>query len=130
MAFLDETGLAELWKLIQDEDADVAALVNTKAKIVTGSYAGTGASGYTRTITIGFKPKFVMVSIASLNVSRDGSQGFVIWHDGVSGFYVCEGNGSALIRTTPLDAGFTINNASSNAVFNVSGTTYYYVAIG
>ena len=42
MAFLDETGLAELWKLIQAEDEKLADAISAAPKVATGSYVGTG----------------------------------------------------------------------------------------
>lgn len=52
MAFLDETGLAELWSLVKAEDAK-------KVQMVTGSYTGTGTK--TKSLTFDFVPKFVLV---------------------------------------------------------------------
>ena len=46
MAFLDETGLAELWSLIKGEDAEfLASALSADVKIGTGSYTGTGTYG-------------------------------------------------------------------------------------
>ena len=60
MAFLDETGLAELWSLIRAEDAKLAA---ADVKIATGSYAGTYLYGETNAIslTFDFVPKFIII---------------------------------------------------------------------
>ena len=69
MAFLDETGLAELWSLVKAEDAEVLA---SCAKIVHGSYTGGNKSGssYPNSLTFGFEPKVVFVGWpASYNTS-------------------------------------------------------------
>lgn len=53
MAFLDETGLAELWSLVRSADV----------KIETGSYVGTGKYGESNpnSITFSFAPKMVFM---------------------------------------------------------------------
>jgi len=57
MAFLDETGLAELWSLITARDL----------KIATGSYQGTGTYGKSNpnTLTFDFQPKVLLVWVQS-----------------------------------------------------------------
>ena len=56
MAFLDETGLAELWSLVKAEDAK-------GVKIAAGSYVGTGTYGSSNpnSLTFDFVPKIVML---------------------------------------------------------------------
>lgn len=62
MAFLDETGLGELWSLIKAEDAK-------GAKIATVSYAGTETYGKDNpnSVTFDFAPDFVMFTGYTLN---------------------------------------------------------------
>lgn len=58
MAFLDETGLAELWKLIGENDIRVA----------TGSYVGVYSYGHTATtndIVLPFAPKLMFLTWGS-----------------------------------------------------------------
>lgn len=56
MAYLDETGLAELWRLIKAEDAKAP-------KIATGSYVGTGTYGSSNpcSLTFDFVPTIIFV---------------------------------------------------------------------
>lgn len=63
MAFLDETGLTELWKLIKARDDVVTTLANTKCQIETGSYVGTGKYGSSNptSLTFNFVPKLVII---------------------------------------------------------------------
>lgn len=67
MAFLDETGLAELWALIQAEDNEVSttltALANSKGMISMWSYTGTGTFGADNpcSLTFDFVPKLIIM---------------------------------------------------------------------
>ena len=54
MAFLDETGLAELWSLVRNADV----------KLATGTYTGTGTYGTNNknSLAFDFEPKVVIIA--------------------------------------------------------------------
>ena len=84
MAFLDETGLAELWALIQAEDETLANNISLCPKYAVGSYTGTGKSSYSGninpvTLTFGFKPKFLIICGAAFAVGAIG-QNLAAYH--------------------------------------------------
>ena len=62
MAFLDETGLAELWSLISSVDDVLAADITQRAKFESGSYSGT--STHEKKFTFSFVPKFLIISMS------------------------------------------------------------------
>lgn len=139
MAFLDETGLAELWSLICEKVDGLTADDVGAVKVVTGSYTGTGEENYTRTLTFGFMPRLVIVTCAEVRL--DTTSGWIIYINGVkSNTYVCDSYSSnyrATIYFTVTDTGVNIrtyastgNPAGDRRVFNNSGKTYNYVAIG
>lgn len=107
--------------------ADSAA---SGAKIVQGSYVGTGE--LSKTITLGFKPKLLI--LAQLT-SEDGlpSQAFpavnVLFYMGQSKLYtgeLLEPNGTISISET----GITLVGDDAAANFNLTSTTYRYVGVG
>ena len=77
MAFLDETGLAELWSLTKN-------LANSKARVQSISYTGTGTlatSSSPKTMTFSFTPKIV-IGLARVSTSKGTIQGL---DDGADG---------------------------------------------
>lgn len=77
MAFLDETGLAELWSLIKAEDAKLT-------KMAVGTYAGTipvngNGGSFSKTITVGFKPQFAMIMGCNYVKYQNGSTWLANW---------------------------------------------------
>lgn len=108
------------------------------AKIVTGSYVGTGTYGSSNpnSLTFDFTPKFVLLGIS---ISRtffgvnNGVENFVIlpWGTATGFYYLSNGNASYY---NPLvfegDTMSWYNETNVAYQLNNSGTTYYYVAIG
>lgn len=144
--FLDETGLAELWSIIKA----------SSARVVTGTYTGTGTYGSSNkcTLTFDFAPKLVIVSEShmgagfgtSFNSVYGGAMVAVRHTTGVYGtgrLASKEGgtpNSSKEVRHTFTwgDKSFSWYTYTQiagyydtpNAQYNASGTTYYYLAIG
>lgn len=130
MAFLDETGLAELWKLIQAEDAEAVA---DKAKIATGSYTGTGTYGASNpnSLTFDFVPK-VILFFSSASVIYAGINNYpliLLWGTTTQFGTTSSGTDKYSIVTY---SGNTMSwySLGTAGQFNVSGTTYKWVAIG
>lgn len=131
MAFLDETGLAELWELIKAEDAK-------KAKISMGSYTGTGTAGSANpnSLTFDFEPKLVIVGgYNTANYTGTTLSGFsaaffmAIWGKEVS---------LSADQHTKMTLSFSGNTMSwyndggsmGESQFNNEGSVYNYIAIG
>lgn len=137
MAFLDETGLAELWSLIQESDAELARADVTFA---VGSYTGTGTYGSSNpnSLTFDFVPKVVFIV-------PDGSHsngGMILLYGatkfgGFGTFYTTSGtvsagqcnitwNGTTVSWYNPASS---INDAAIyEAQQNKSGMVYRYLA--
>ena len=87
---------------------------------VTGTYTGDGSTT-DRTITLGFKPKFVIISGSSRSTSAASEQ---VLRFGMAG---PTGDSSTLIWIT--DTGFRVtNNGFKYPDLNVIGCTYTYLA--
>lgn len=141
MAFLDETGLAELWELIKAED-------EKGAKIATGSYTGTGKYGSSNpcSLTFDFVPKaFIVFQSETRTAGEYMYPGFQIWVAGspwMFGFYWDEmptapTNYSSnsvhyfiVSSMSAADKTLTYYNNVAYTQFNNSGMTYRYIAIG
>ena len=150
MAFLDETGLAELWALVKAKDAGVLGVANGKAQIATGSYVGTGKGGSDNpsSLTFGFEPKFMW--LFRDNYSPPGSGSGSHWYgrggpylfmkgaskipslayEGGTIYFTFSGNSVTWYSTAWDYAGAGESITCAPAQMNASGTTYYYVAIG
>lgn len=119
MAFLDETGLAELWSRADD----------TFGRMEYGSYVGTDEA--TKTITVGFRPKlFMLVGLAMEYFYFKVDDGNTFWfsHDDAS-------NGGELLRGSVTDTGIQITAGGNKGPFgnngaNASGATYNWIAFG
>lgn len=123
MAFLDETGLAELWNLIRAEDA----------QIVTGSYVGTGNydANYPNSINLGFDAKLIFIMPATITDTSSKSTywGLMMPMQGKA-MVDSTGNSRSIYNIT---SGGGVVSWYTNLVanqLNQSGVTYYYVAIG
>ena len=136
MAFLDETGLAELWSLIKAEDAKAP-------KVVVGTYVGTGTYGSSNpvTVNVGFAPKLFMVQqsygyngysaynpgqvwlrgaeYGSLDGEVQGYPAKLTWSD----------TGVSWYDTMSYGTG-TAESVKADGQLNSSGQTYRYIAIG
>lgn len=134
MAFLDETGLAELWKLVKAEDAKMP-------KFAMGSYAGTGTygTGNSCSLTFDFTPQLVIFanSYASIDgddfktrprlfpmAVRPSSLGFL--YDSSSSNV----NTKHTVITWRDDGLSWYNEKSASVQLNASGQTYNYIAFG
>ena len=145
MAFLDETGLAELWSLIRaedgklaDADAVITALANTKAQIASGSYTGAGntvcGSSNARSLTFPFAPKMVWIS----SVNGGGTLVFyplVLTSSYTSnGYQYCSANNQMSYHASGYAkvSGNTLSwyHESSGSLQGNNFGTFYYVAIG
>ena len=126
MAFLDETGLSELWSLIRDADV----------KIQTGTYTGTGVCGASNpnTLTFDIVPKVVIVSYHPTN----NDQRIAIFFRGVTTVYNYAGYGNYAMADGQLSVTWGEKSlgwySSGNAVntyrqMNDSGQVGYYIAI-
>ena len=115
--------------------------LTTGAKIATGSYTGNGSeygSGITKSITCGFKPKFVMIYTGvGLQPSSSGEYWIesFIWTTGVttqqiSYYYSNRDRSSVLSAMTATSTGLRWSASSSTVAFNISNKTYYWLAIG
>lgn len=121
MAFLDETGLAELWSLIKAEDAK-------GAKIATGSYKGTGTSGASNPckLTFNFTPKVVMI--------YGGDTGYMpcafpyMWGSAYMSLQLASYDFLCEVTVSGNTMSWYYNDAAWQ--LNASGKTYQYVAIG
>jgi hypothetical protein len=111
---------------------------NNAPKLAVGSYTGTGTygSGKTVSLTFGFKPKCMIIFAPETNIH-------LIWNNtlskttaissGSSGapYYVYYTQSSNGISWYTDAAGFTgASTEGPKANMNVSGTVYYYIAIG
>lgn len=129
-------GLAALWELIKAEDKAVADIANSKVNVVTGTYTGNGAAS--RTISLGFKPR-VVILLGNIFGHAFTNQNYL--HPPV--FITSERSpvkySISSVGYSPLaslaDSGFTVHYYDENGTgkgyvyCNVSGRVYYYIAI-
>lgn len=105
--------------------------------IASGSYVGTGANAQTKTITVGFKPRFAMIAengfgfaASKASSAADGNlHDVIIWCEGISTVDTTAGWVGDEIAFTQTDTGLKIKSAEY-AEFNAASTTYYYVLFG
>lgn len=144
MAFLDETGLAELWSLVRTADV----------KIETGSYTGTGTycEDNPNSLTFSFVPKVIIIdraysksnSSSNKNTSRIGLSVFFAgrtkWlmdkYAVSAGSYSWADECSVTVTGTTVSwycealTGMYANTHSGAEQLNASGVVYNYIAIG
>ena len=102
------------------QTAASAAFTPTNMPYVTGTYTGDGSTT-DRTITLGFKPKFVIIS--GMSRGSNESSDSLYWF-GMFG----EGNVSSDIGTL-TNSGFTVRNSSyTYPKLNNSNCEYSYIA--
>lgn len=128
MAFLDEVGLAELWSLIREEDAEaIKSATSSRPRTVTGTYSGSGDK--TKTLTFDGEVVYLIVTgrwgyynspedhySMVLNPDSGGYGDQVASSGAVSGDITKSGNGITWAGGSAIEAG------------NVSGYTYHYIA--
>lgn len=104
----------------------------TAPKIETGSYVGTGTYGESNpnTLTFGFVPRLVMVSpTASGFIDNTLSKPF-LWFEGITSVLdKANGYNNNVTRDGNTISWYTGASYPLNQ-FNISGTSYYYIAIG
>lgn len=127
--FLDEAGLDELWALVKTQDGVVEALANTKAKIATGSYKGTGGSGSAKkvTLTVDFEPKFVAVSREGDAVQRRMAN--VVKNGVTLRTSTCSASGTDTYIVGGSNS-VSFYSTNVNDMMNVSNATYHWVIFG
>ena len=110
----------------------IEALQNGGLQIAYGSYSGTGSagSGNRNTLNFSFAPKLVIVA----HNSASGADGVMIMVRGQSTVSSCGSNGSGGCSCIWSGTGVTwyATSSTNNVVnqMNMSGHSYYYVAIG
>lgn len=110
-----------------DVDSEIASALTGFARIETGSYVGTGTYGADNpnTLTFGFAPKLVIIN--------NGDYQGVCWIYGTTGMMSME-NGNLSIMSSIKDKTLSWYSTSSSSSdfkqLNISGRTYYYLAIG
>lgn len=127
-------GLAALWELIKAEDSKIndalTAAVAEKAKVVTGTYTGNGAAS--RTVSLGAKPKVVIVFQAPGTQPYVAIDGLTIQDTvGIAGgqksFNAVAIVSNGFKTTKGTGSGTTGNTMTSNPC-NYADTTYFYYA--
>lgn len=111
----------------------VANAAAAGAKIATGSYVGTGAygSGNKNSLTFSFQPKLVVIGRANAMSAADT----MIMVRGQGQVSNCGSNGGgnycfATWSGNSVSWYATDSNNGSSYQMNISGFTYYYIAIG
>jgi hypothetical protein len=138
MAFLDETGLAELWSLIRGADN---AVFNSVSKIAAGSYTGTGTHGESNptSLTFDFAPKILFVKQRTTSGWRMelNSMAWInamLWTHGMTQCEVYSTAHSRVKIETVTVNGNTISwydgASAPGCQLNTSAAIYDYVAFG
>lgn len=127
MAFLDETGLAELWKLIKAEDAST---ISGSPKIETGSYTGTGYNDgeHGTSVTLNFRHSPFAVLISTTN-SYPQTQVLVRGSTRAGGDAAQNGNVTTTLTWGEKSLVIKTDYYKVAAGFNVSGHVYNYYAM-
>ena len=105
---------------------------STIAKIATGSYTGAGGTSSTKTksLTFPFKPRFLVVAISGQFVNIISQGNCIAWMYGMTKMandVPCTYNGG---NTISWSCSSTVQDDRPSHRMDVSGTTYYYLAIG
>lgn len=96
-----------------------------------GSYTGTGSAG--NTVTLGFRPRWVMIkrtdsanSWAIIDSARDTSDPYskILWADLAD----AEAEGGTTTALSFSDTGFSMSTSATGSSINASGGTYIYMA--
>ena len=103
-------------------DSAVAAL-NGRLEVKAGSYAGDGAAS--RTVSLGFTPKAVLVE--SADGQRTTSGGGVYGGIALPGLPVTHYTG--VVGLSIVSGGFRVGYTQYKANLNESGHTFYYIAL-
>lgn len=131
MAFLDETGLAEVWALAGEKFGQVAV----------GSYTGTGSAGSSskNSLTFDFEPKIVFITAENIHTTTlvNGRTIGPSWSSNAAsgGSITTEFSGNTVTWYCHNAAIWSGNesfggNLTAENQLNSSGVVYRYVAIG
>lgn len=104
----------------------------TAPKIETGSYVGTGTYGASNpnTLTFGFVPRLVMVSPTASGFTDNTLSKPFLWFEGITSVLdKAYGYNNNVTREGNTISWYTGASYPLNQ-FNISGTIYYYIAIG
>jgi hypothetical protein len=122
-------GLAQLWTLIKAQDSNVLNVANTKARIVTGSYTGTGKYGSSNKNRLTFEhiPKVLLIQWRD---APYGSDTFLILN-GATKCANIDATGSMALCYLTFGANYVewYNENNANSQANTQGAVYNYVAI-
>ena len=127
--------LALIKTLIDSNYSELSSLANSKAKIATGSYVGTGAFNGSETnsaltyITVGFTPKFFLLTNNGQAIVAIGQNiGFCVLGNNVHGLDISHVSPS-IVTWGPTIALSVTYSLGASGQFNDSGRTYYWIAI-
>lgn len=129
MAFLDETGLAELWSIIKEKDDALAA---SDAVFASGSITPAARFDYV-TVDIGFVPDMVIIGNTA-GGKQDGPNteqvsGGILWNmDGNTVIYVTQNYGSGQ-RVDVKVNGSVISATYSQNPSSYGTLTAYWLAV-
>lgn len=113
-------------------NTEITSALSGFARIETGSYVGTGTYGASNpnTLTFGFVPRLVMVSPTASGFTDNTLSKPFLWFEGITSVLdKANGFNNNVTREGNTISWYTNASYPLNQ-FNISGTTYYYIAIG
>ena len=140
-----KTMMNDNWDLIDQFAGDTKADIDKKAKIATGSYVGSSSS--TKTISLPFEPKLVVVQSEMIKNSGgfDAGTDICFFNGSPYGMFLSSRTISGAQRYHPVftwvnfsvsSSSITMTGGTGNSVsadmsaMNETGKTYHYVAVG
>lgn len=129
-------GLASEDPTVNEALMEIFNTANSKARIVTGNYVGTGTYGPKNpcSLTFDFTPKIVLMHMSGTHAYSDSTHCMVFVWNITNGFdFGSSGSRSNEVTYSGNTMSWyntTGNLASAGAQLNGSGTTYWYTAIG
>ena len=129
--------LAAIHASLNGNTNDISALKASRAKIESGSYAGTGSGG--KTLTFSFVPKIVIINggtdnaygyytcqylmiVPCIGLKSEGITNACFWGDSSTKF------GSSQYTTVSLSGSTLTLSGGSEYAMNASSRTYHYIA--
>ena len=109
---------SSLQSQINTHTSQISSLRTAKCEVVFGSYTGDGQE--TRTIALGFYPQAVLLFSSGGNASNNGGLVFRNLPHSTNGFYIV--SDGFVVKYNKMNPGYV------DLYFNVSNTTYYYIA--
>jgi hypothetical protein len=107
----------------------IKATLDNRARIVTGSYTGTGKYGVNNpnSLSFPFQPKFLILTEGlSINVSH---MDWAVWYEGLSYINCCNNSSGMKIMQSGNELSWSCE-LTAHEQFNAPNTTYHYIAIG